>query len=116
LKECLFVYFIHHGVGSVNNLVASGRYDVRRAHAYYSFRLRRICEMAARTPGAVLVEQSRCGEALGLVESYLGLKPPLAVPEFPPDAADVPLAWRKKADACYERHLYFLKSLPLMRV
>jgi hypothetical protein len=115
-KMCQFVYLLRPAVPSLAGIAQA--YGDKRAFLHYSFRLRRLCEMAAKTPGAVLLTQGEVEEGRGMevVAKYLGLPhaPPTPTPA-PTYKRDFPAPYRKKAEECYERHLYFLRSLNLVR-
>ena len=75
-KLCNFIYLIRPAKPTINlNIeykVLSRRYVVQ----HYCFRLRRIYEMAKRTPGAVFLTWNDCanGSGLPLIQDYLKLK------------------------------------------
>ena len=111
-----FVYVVRPPIKTLNLLVSNKLYTPLRAVRYYCYRLRRLCEMAKRTPGAVLLQWDDLitGRGLSLVEDYLSLKVKL---EMPDDAFQslkgtddilIPNAMMKEAEICYERHLSFL--------
>ena len=90
---------------------------------YYCYRLRRICEIAKRVKHGMLLtyDDIQRGDYVGPLKTFLGLKEDIAhTPEvfdylkLPPNviSKDV-LEWCRD---CYERHLFFLKSLPLVSV
>lgn len=85
----------------------------KTASRYYGYRLRRICEMAKRTPGAVLLtwEDVRTGRGLPFVEQYLGLRDslrnrPELFEKF--EEANLPYESMAAAEDSYSRHLSFL--------
>jgi hypothetical protein len=88
---------------------------------YYTYRLRRICEMARRTPGAVLLtwDDMITGRGFPLLEKYLHLKEPLVNEEkLWPQAqsnANVTSAIIDQAQHSYERYFYYLRNLNLRR-
>src|SRR5581483_5367312 len=51
---CRFIYVIREAKPTLS-LITESRADLLGKARYYTYRLRRICEMARRTPGAVLV-------------------------------------------------------------
>lgn len=120
-KYCKFVYVIRSPEATLCRLMESGK-KWSHAFLYYKYRMRRLCEMAKRTPGAVLLTfEELCGiGALELVGDYLDLP-------SSPDMCDVTLSRgtgtdqlapvrRFEAERIYERYLYFLRSLPLRRL
>ena len=50
---CKFIYVIRHPIASISLMIAKDKIKPSFACRYYSFRMRRLCEMAKRTPGAV---------------------------------------------------------------
>lgn len=116
-KHCQFVYMVRPPEGTLNELVSRRLYTPSCAARYYTYRLRRMCEMAKRTPGAVLLtwDDLATGRGLPLVEEYLGLKTPLTVPTMKKgtNTTLVPLKFIKEAEESYERHLSFLYSQKL---
>jgi|GEM_PF-6906722 len=117
-KLCKFVYVIREAKSSINEITEHYRHSIDMVPAYYAFRLRRICEMAKRTPGAVLLTWNdlATGKGLPLIEEYLRLKTPLihhAELFTHSELDDVPNEIIEKSQECYERHLYFLRHLEL---
>lgn len=111
-----FIYMIRPAKPTMNMLVSSRKYDLHTAKRYYSFRLRRICEMARNTPGAVLTTWNglRSGEASPLIREYLDLKTPLTKVALRGETSEVlDDSDIKDMEECYERHLYFLKHQDL---
>ena len=111
---CRFLYMVRPAEPTLNALIAAG-YDPGCAARYYCYRLRRLCEMAKRTPNGVLVtfEDARTGGAFRLIEDYLVLKTPLIANPGGFPVAPVGIAkWDliKPCQESYERHLFFLRS------
>lgn len=121
LGWCRFVYLIQNAKCSLNTILAEKNcpYTPLRAFRYYAYRLRRICEMAKRTPGAVMLRWRDVVEGKGesLIADYLKIKGvALDVESADVSSADsVPYEILRKAEDCYERHLYYLKSLQVRR-
>lgn len=115
-KLCNFIYVVRDAKSSLNCMTQR---TGKHAAMYYRYRLRRICEMAKRTPGAVLLtyDELQSGKGLDLIEEYLQLKTPLSKPQpssIENDDFDV-----KTCNECqdiYERYLYYLKQLNLKQV
>ena len=112
---CKFIYVIRPARQSMEGIMASG-YGEEEASRYYRFRLRRMCEMAKRTPGAVLAtwDDMLRGEILGAIESYLGLDVPLE--RMIPSENAPSKAKESSVEQCqdaYERYHYFMKNLGL---
>jgi hypothetical protein len=117
---CQFVYMIRPAKASLNAIVNWG-YTPENAARHYMFRLRRICEMAKQTPGAVLLtlDDMQKEKTFLILEEYLNLNVPLTRldTEFQ-EAAKDELDWEvvDTAQESYERHLFYLNQLDLRRV
>lgn len=112
---CKFIYVIRPARPSMKAIISCG-YGEDEASRYYRFRLRRICEMAKRTPGAVLAtwDDLARGDILKSVESYLGLTTSLEMTVFPDESLDGPReSVVEQCQDAYERYHYFLKNLAL---
>jgi hypothetical protein len=115
---CKFIYVIRPARQSLEGIMSSG-YGEEEASRYYRFRLRRICEMAKRTPSAVIAtwDDLARGEVLKSIESYVGLSSPLEGLNL---SEGTPCAMKESAvEQCqdaYERYHYFLKSLKEVRI
>jgi len=121
-QHCHFVYVVRPARPTLNFLVANRKYRPGHACRYYCYRLRRLCEMAKRTPGAVLLtwDDLTSRRGLPLVEEYLRLNRKLELSEtvlatlerqFVTDLLAYPLL--EAAESSYERHLFFLKNQQL---
>lgn len=113
-KYCQFIYVVRRPEPVLNELVSRRLYTPLWATRYYCYRLQRICEMAKRTPGAVLLtwDDLATGRGLPLVEDYLGLKTPLSRFTLPRrnGASLVPHSLVEEAERSFESHLFFLHS------
>ncbi len=116
-KCCKFIYLIKPANAVLNDLVRHNKYTPLTALRYYTFRLRRICEMAINTPGAVLTtfEEAMSGKSLPLIEEYLNLNEPLKPKnnKIIETENKIPLEINKKGEESFEKHLYYLRNLPL---
>ena len=112
---CNFIYVIREAKASLNEDSVHLR---RTMEAYYRFRLRRIYEMATKTPGAVLLtwENLRSGDGLPLIEKYLNLKEPLRNNDFIRSTKDRLPFSTEYVQGAYEKYLYKLKGLDLLMV
>lgn len=115
---CKFIYVIRPARPSLAGIMSLG-YGEEEASRYYRFRLRRICEMAKRTPSSVFATWDDLvrGEVLRSIESYLGLTTPLEV--ISPSNDEYVRPKESLAEQCqdaYERYHYFLRSLASKRV
>lgn len=110
-----FVYIVRPARPTLNELI--GKNNMGSILNYYSYRLRRIYEMATKTPNAVLLtwQDLYDGRGLDLVEDYLVLASPLNNPtiESSESNANISTSILREAEHCYERYLYKLKQLPL---
>jgi hypothetical protein len=113
---CKFIYVIRPARQSLGAVIAAG-YGEDEASRYYRFRLRRMCEMAKRTPEAVIAtwDDIARGEILGEIESYLGLTTPLDRFQPSEGSCDARESVVEQCQDAYERYHYFLKSLKGVR-
>lgn len=116
---CQFIYMIRPAKASLNAIVNWG-YTPENAAKHYMFRLRRICEMAKQTPGSVLLtwDDMQKPETYSLLTEYLELNVPLSKLETEfLDSSKDELDWDviDKAQESYERHLYYLRQLNLLK-
>jgi len=78
-SQCRFIYVIREPGLSIPYLISHKNYTHKRAYNYYTFRLRRLCEMAKKTPGSLLLrgDDLFSGRAYPAVQKYLGLRDPI---------------------------------------
>lgn len=124
-KYCKFIYVLRKPEIPINFLIYKDRKKPSFAVLYYKFRVRRLCEMAKRTPGAIFLtyEQLCAGEGMDLIKEYLDLPTDI---EFNPKEMEavnrgfgtdlLGLNHRLEVERTYERYLYFLRNLPLRRL
>lgn len=118
---CKFIYVIREAEPTLCGLVEKFNFKPLNALRYYTYRLRRMCEMGKRTPGAIVLtwEDITTGRSNNLVEDYLNLKTPLQVqPEafekfYDYSLQSVSHEIRDMGNKSYEKHLYFLKNQSL---
>lgn len=121
---CKFIFLIRSPEAVLSEIVTNERIDSIFAVRRYSFRLRRMCELAKRSgDGVLLTYDDLCeGRGINLIDDYLELKSPinfdplfmkLSNKKFNMDLLGSTL--RSEVFDNYERYLYFLKSLPLRR-
>ena len=103
-----FLYMVRPAAPTLTCLVTGG-YEPDFAARYYCYRLRRLAEMAKRTPGAILITPDK--PALDLVAEYLSLKQPLLSFQAQP-AVVASLDWElvRHCEERYEWHLFFMKQ------
>jgi hypothetical protein len=119
---CKFIYVIRPARATLNEIITLQdlKYKEEFAARYYRFRLRRICEMAKRTPGSVLVtwDDLSKGTCFSVIEKYLGLTTQLK-PEHFNFLASVNDKFSEKlilqCEDAYERYFYYLQKLNLRR-
>jgi len=121
---CKFIYVLTKPEHVINSLISIEKKKVSHAINYYNFRLRRICEMAKRTPGAIFLtfEDMAQGKGMNLISDYLELREPV---EFNPlylapfqktfSTDLLGSVLRSQVEDTYERYLYFLKNQLLLR-
>lgn len=107
----------------LNTLIAGGIYGHREAAMYYCYRLRRMCEIAKRVKHGMFLtfEDIQRGDYVDVIKSFLNLKEdishlPEAFDHLKPKSNVVSSKTLDWCQDCYERHLFFLKSLPLVGV
>ncbi len=121
LEICRMIYLIREPARTLDGIASSGMLAPKQATLYYCYRLRRLCEMAARTPGAVVLthEDLLTGRGLPLLEEYLYLKEPLVHDPGKYPSKDIRGVVSKQdletGQRAYEKYLYFLRSLPGVR-
>ncbi len=121
---CKFVYVVREPSPVLNYMQAKFRTRPEYASRYYLYRMRRICEMAKRTPGAVLLtfDDLRSGRGIDLLREYLCLKqdiewdPSMLTPvRMRLNQASIEPEALAQVEEGWERYLYFLRSLALRR-
>ncbi|MGH7175464.1 MAG: hypothetical protein ACREGR_03855 [Minisyncoccia bacterium] len=93
-------------------LVESGMYDEESATRNYTFRMRRLAEMAKRAAHGVVVTESdlESAEGISLVTGFLRLRaamPPIRVEHPSCDVSPALLRWAVES---YERHLFYIRG------
>lgn len=113
---CKFIYIIRPARDSLNEISKNSNLNGEFAANYYSFRLRRICEMARKTPNSLFFtwEELISGSSFLEIEKYLGLKEKLKKEDChflnkSKDDFDEKLIIN--CEDAYERYYYYLKSL-----
>lgn len=121
--RCKFIYVVRPARASLNEISTmkeyglEGRFSVR----HYSFRLRRMCEMARKTKNALFLvwDDLASGKAFPSVEEYLGLKTQLVAEHHHFNAGmkdDFDERLISEAQDAYERYYYYFVRLGLRRV
>lgn len=119
---CSFIYVIRPARSSLNEISTLSEYGLsgRFAARYYGFRLRRICEMAKRTPGALFLtwDDLASGRAFPSIEGQLGLKVQLKSRYHHFNAGFRDEFDERLISECqdaYDRYYYYLDRLDLKR-
>jgi hypothetical protein len=121
-KECKFIYLIRESSQSLAGLFKIGQRPAS-AIRYYTYRLRRICQMARQTGGIFLTWEDIASRAgFPLVEEYLNLKEEVAFyPEWLPanlEKVKVDYTFSAEdlasAERSYEHHLFHLRQIPYL--
>jgi len=120
--KCKFIYVVRPARGSLNEIHTIQEYGLRGIFAarYYSFRLRRICEMARKTKDSLLLvwDDLASGSAFSSIEEYLGLKTQLKAEHHHFNAGtrdDFDEHLISECQDAYERYYYYLTRLGLKR-
>lgn len=115
-----FIYVICTPRKCLNKIIDKHKkYNEERALNYYTFRLRRIYEMAKRTPGAVFLTQEdlQNENALFIIEKYLGISHIKDVELKNDETKNIfNEVLIEKAEECYEKYFYKIKNLNLKNV
>lgn len=118
-KICKFIYVIRPPRQTLNELLYI--YSKKSAVNYYCFRLRRICEMAKQTPGAVLItyDELMGGKSFDLIYNYLKLRDPLKHDMIEGEIKKISNNFDENTlldvENKYERYFYYLNNLELLR-
>lgn len=115
---CKFLFVIRPPETVLNFLISEKKYKPQFAARHYAFRLRRICQLAKRCSGGVLLTWQDLLENRGidLINDLLELKTPIKFnpeqlnaykPRFSNNLSGIYL---KESETAYEKYLYFLKN------
>ena len=113
---CQFIYLVREPRETLNNILQDVGYHPYSAYHYYRHRLRRLYEMARKTPGAVFLtwEDVVSGSGLRLIENYLNLKEPIQPVTADSSKNLVHPFIVKAAEITYEKYLYKCRKLKLL--
>jgi hypothetical protein len=115
-KFSKFIFFINSPLNSLNEICKTDKLSEKEAFRYYSFRLRRIYEMAVNSNNNFvfityddLINKTK----FSLIENYLNLKNKLSYPEIEISKSKnfISSDLLMKANDCYEKYLFLMKSL-----
>lgn len=117
-SSCRLILVIRPARHSLNQIIRGG-YSPSGAGAYYRFRLRRMCEVARRSPGALLLTWDDLAKerSMRIIEEYVGLSSPLTPPE-PPNEQESEICPEAVVEECqkaYDRYYYYLSQIELRR-
>jgi len=118
-QTCKFIYVVRDAEPTLNWLVENEKFKPIQAQRYYLYRLRRICEMAKRTPGAVVLNYYDLKSKRGgdIIRDYLDVSEPIEFNDYKlPEAEKQGLlssSLVKEADEAFEKYWYFLKNQDL---
>jgi hypothetical protein len=116
-KYCKFLYLIREPEAVLKFLIVNQKFKPQFAIRYYTYRLRRLCEMAKRTPGAVLLTWNDLdsNRGISLIEDYLGLKQSIIYDQsylspFKINFPSISLPFLADVENTHEKYLYYLKN------
>jgi hypothetical protein len=120
-EYCKFIYVIREPEYVLNSLIKKDKMNFSFAKRYYCFRLRRLYEMAKKTPEAIFLtwDDIKSKKKLELVENYLNIKEKInldnsLISKFSEDIdGSIPYSDLIKVENTYEKYLFFLKNLNL---
>lgn len=115
---CTFIYVIR-GAQSLKEMFI-GQSNIKSAYSYYCFRIRRIYEMAKRTPNSFLITHQDMSKKVTyeLLQDFLKLKTPLIMPQgdmLTGPKREIPIDILEKSQDCFEYYLYKLRNIPHLK-
>jgi len=119
-SKCKFVYVVREPEVPINFLITNENKNPVFAIRQYAFRLRRLCEMARRTPGAILLTWQNLldGKGMDLIQDYLSIKDPICfnitLLNQHKSVNQLAESDLNKIQDAYERYLFFLKNQKLV--
>ena len=121
--NCKFIYLIRSPEIVLGNLVEQQDMKLPCAIRYYTYRLRRLCEMAKRTPGAVLLtwDDLNANRGINLIDEYLELKQEIIYDSVFLDNfreennVKIKLEVKNSVEDTYQKYLYWLKTNTLLK-
>lgn len=111
LSQCHFIYVVREPNPTLSYLVKAKGYSERGAMMYYTFRMRRLCEMAKKTRKAKLFtfDDLVSGRAFEEIQKFIGLKNRLEPHLLVQETYEMDCHLWKGVDLKYEKYLSFLK-------
>lgn len=112
--QCKFIYVVREAKPTLSHLIKHKGYSTQGAYLYYTYRLRRLCEMAKKTPDAMLLtfDDIASTRAFTDLQTNLGLRKSLEF-TYKQDMSEVefPHVLHEMAQARYERHFAYLANI-----
>lgn len=113
-KFSKFIYFINSPQKTLNKICLYNKLNEKEAFRYYSFRLRRIYEMACCTKGSIITTHDDLANSknFNLIENYLNMKGNFSY-YFKEEEIEnrISSSLMKLANDCYEKYLFLFKKL-----
>lgn len=117
-SECRYIFILRDPYDTLNEIVATKKYEPRRALNHYLFRLRRMYSIAMKAPDSILLTFAdiESGKGSDMIMNYLKLKDTVVIPSVRSMELDnlIPLSFQEEASAAFEHWLYRLKKLGLL--
>ncbi|RTK96633.1 MAG: hypothetical protein EKK64_03350 [Neisseriaceae bacterium] len=120
-NKCSFIYLIREPKETLSLMIKKSEKSPEFAVREYCFRLRRICEIARNTPGALFLtfKDLEKEDNIVLIENYLNLKEDLILTEelLSPCRAEkiyIKKELLEKAQTSYEKYLFFIRNQNLI--
>lgn len=122
--KCHFIYLIREPIETLSFMIQKSEKSTYFAVRQYCFRLRRICEIAKKTPGALFLnwKDLEKKESLNIIEGYLNLKEDLIITKDMLSSLKfkgnvyIKKELLDKALDSYEKYLFFMKNQNLVFV
>lgn len=121
---CEFIYIMRGGRDTLQEVAISQPYTEQTSYRYYCFRIRRIYEMAKRSPRAAMITWNDLitGRAIPFLEQFLRLRQPL--PRLTPDSEmfmnspfrEIAPDLLSKSQDCFEYYRYRITQLPHIKI
>ena len=115
-EHCKFIYVVREAKSTINGIVKHHNLKHQSALRYYSYRLRRLCEMSKNTPNSLLVtwDDMISGKCIDPISELLSLKSNfklnLNFNHYKDFNDKVHYDLIKQGQESYERHIMYLKS------
>lgn len=113
-KQCEFIYIVREPTSTLNYIYANKGYSESGSVLYYTYRLRRIYEMAYRTPRRMILtfDDLLTPRGLSSIQEHLGLRDEFKC-DYNPTPVDnnVSLTCLQKAQTSYDYYLAKLMQL-----